>query len=315
MNFTVLFFSCILIFFCIMIYISKYIMKKMKEANNGKREKFLLIICLLFLCAGVCDFYNTLFINKNNEIQFSEEQIHLLSSIGINNTDIKEYISDTLLKLSYNKELGDKYPLVELDDKKEIIAVYTETMNNLYWSKEKGKVGMTISEAEEYIYNFIKYREKYYWGIGADTGYTTIDGFTGYKFNEKGISFSFIYSGDNDYWRNEKSKKEIRLYFYYSDKNDILFDTVVFRNYKESWKYKFTKTPTHSYLNSGDGIHEFIKTDLSEVVEGLNILVSGENPQIEFIGSRGTYIVDISPNEVENIRSYIDLYTALLVFK
>lgn len=290
-------------------------MKKMKETNNGKREKILLIICLLFLCAGVCDFYNTLFTNKNNEIQFSEEQIHLLSSIGIKNTDVKEHISDRLLKLSYNKELGDKCPLVELDDKKEIIAVYTDTMNNLYWSKEKGKVGMTISEAEEYIYNFIKYREIYYWGIGGNTGYTKIDVFKGYEFNKKGISFSFIYSGCNDYWRNEKSKKEISLYFYYSDKNEILFDTVVFRNYKEAWKYKFTKNPTYSYLESGAGIHEYITIDLSEVLEGLNILVSGENPQIEFIGLRGSYIVDINPNEVENIRSYINLYTALLVFK
>ena len=32
MNFTVLFFSCILVFFCIMIYISKYTMKKMKRS-------------------------------------------------------------------------------------------------------------------------------------------------------------------------------------------------------------------------------------------------------------------------------------------
>ena len=51
MNFTVLFFSCILVFFCIMIYISKYTMKKMKETNNGKREKnFIDNMFAVFMC-------------------------------------------------------------------------------------------------------------------------------------------------------------------------------------------------------------------------------------------------------------------------
>lgn len=294
--------------------------------NNNKGDKRITLLCLMVALAFVICGTSAIFISDTYEIyknsnssntssqntrynyKFTSEQVDFLKSIGINP---EKYYLDNNGKVNiYDNnaviEHGDVY--VTLDKNDEIVEITYGKYgydDRLYWNKEYGKVGMSIAEKNAFIKEFVDSHDKKY---DQARQKTYVDYINSFPFGITDMYLEFVYDGKDDDYKKSSNYKSIYANLHYSGENWIFFKEVIFSNSIDSWTYTPSTSTKRDVVRGG--VHENLFVSMKDIIKGLKILVSGDNPQIDFVGDYRRTIT-ISEEKKALIKQYIKLYDAL----
>lgn len=271
---------------------SSEVAPKVKPKNGGLNP---LVIIILLTAIGIGAYW---YFTSN---PFSEKEIEFLHSIGIKDTEVDEKRDDGSYVLKYNSEFGyGKIIVKEKPGFQTIDEVRYRSSEKLYWNEELGKVGMNEADTNKYMEEF---KNKHNFEKDDKEDCTYIDKVQSWDFGAKEIMMSGMYPGRGD------SLELAKLYavFHYSDRDWIFFKSIRFNNSKESWVYMLDgNMPVHDVV--WGGIHERVYVPVNEIAKGLRILTTGENPKVYLLGDNGDCGIEITPEQVENIKEYLQLY-------
>lgn len=239
-----------------------------------------------------------------SKFTFTTDQIMFLKSIKIEPpADITK--TDKGCTFYYNKELIE----VLINEKNGITAVNVD--HNEYWTDKKGKVGMLKAEKEEeerkakearkkFLYNFIDNSKQDY---DQANQITWVDSYSS-PFGHKGV---LAYMGIQG--REKNGKKWLRARLHYSDSSWVFFNKVVFSTADSNWTYVVPGRVTRDVVNGG--IHETYDVDFDDLKPGIELLVNGKNPRIDFFGKDYRDGIYLNQDAVNNLKTYLELDQAI----
>ena len=232
----------------------------------------------------------------------------------INNEDgnedwntLSEYNED----LTYYDKFGDE------DTTYDIIKVYnydgytprliSDFLNNGYIYDKKANVErkyVSATERNKTIADFIASHEVEY---NQSKQVTTVDPVKyPVPFWHCGIFNYLVYRGQADEHTKDTAFPSIFTLFHYSGRNWIHINKIIFSTKSNSWTY-YVDEQRNDQVVSG-GVHEFIYVPFAKVLNGMRIVIDGENPQIELIGDKGSKVIPLNSDDITNIKKYINLY-------
>ena len=263
-----------------------------KSKNNGLNP-FMIIILLAAIGIGAY-----LYFSSN---PFTDKEIEFLHSIGIEDTEVDEKRDDGSYVLKGNREFGyGKIIVKEKPGFQTIDEVRYRSSEKLYWNEELGKVGMNEADSDKYIKEF---KNKHSFKKDDKKDCTYIDKVQSWDFGAKEMMMTGMYPGRGD----SMSLAKLYAAFHYSGRDWIFFNRIRFNNGKDSWVYMLDgKMPDHDVV--WGGVHEIIHIPVGDIAKGLRILTTGENPKVYLLGDNGDCGIEITPEQVENIKEYLQLY-------
>lgn len=233
---------------------------------------------------------------------FSDEQKDFLKTIGVEGVEKAEKTYDN----RYVFKFKDERVTVYLNEKKGIVKVTEGYDDKLIWDDKNGKIDLFEHEKKEerkrFLYNFIDNAKQSY---DQANQVTWVDSYSS-PYGHKGV---MTYMGIKG--REKTGSKWLRAKLHYSDSSWVFFDKVVFSNTKEAWTFEIENSFDIKRDVVWGGIHETYDVPFSKIEKGLKILINGENPRIDFIGSHGRDGVNVSEDSIENFKTYIKLQEAI----
>ena len=270
-----------------------------------KRAFFLFLLMslvagLLFGCSGNNSSPSKTAGTKSEKkmYKFNNDQVAFLQKLGIKKVDEAEETAK-FKSFNYDGELIT----VELNDKNGITEVTVGKEMKPLWNDKKGKVGMLKAEKLAFLDKFIDNHSQNY---DQAQQITWVDSIDSLPLGHKGV---YTYMGIKG--REKSGKKWLIGTIHYSGDSWIFFNKVVFSNTKETWTYKVPKMPTREVVTGG--VHEDIDVPFKDIKRGMEIIAYGDNPKIDFYGKDFHADKLCTAQEVENARTYLILFDAILL--
>ena len=246
---------------------------------------------------------------KFRNYDFTPEQVKFLNSLNISDTHIRSRDSD---KNEFSLSTGDSNSLaddliVKVDDNFNITQIsYFLNSDKVIYDKKANveRKYVSATERNKTIADFIASHEVEY---NQSKQVTTVDPVKyPVPFWHCGIFNYLVYRGQADEYTKDTAFPSIFTLFHYSGRNWLFVNKIIFSTKSNSWTYYVDEQRQEQVVTGG--VHEFIYVPFAKVLNGMQIVVDGENPQIELVGDKGSKIIHLNSDDITNIKKYINLY-------